>query len=140
MTRADSFNASLHNAPTREGHPVRERPGHHPPHADWFKEIRPARWIPVLRDSARGENGRAGTISDSSAACAFLERHTPEPALYPTDPCEYGRAVWYEEYADSELGSRKGLGLFRALIFPTFPDNLCIGHQIIKQPFDLNGA
>lgn len=42
-------------------------------------------------------------LPDSSCICAYLERVHPEPPLYPTDLREYGRALWYEEYADTRL-------------------------------------
>ena len=86
------------------------------PAPDWFAAISPARRIPVLRDRSVGTDGVAGTIPDSSAICAYLERKYPEPALYPRAAFEYGRALWFEEYADSELASRVGLGLFRPLV------------------------
>jgi glutathione S-transferase len=43
------------------------------------------------------------TLPDSSCIIAYLERTQPEPALYPSDPKDFGRALWYEEYADSKL-------------------------------------
>jgi glutathione S-transferase len=90
------------------------------PMPDWFKEISPARRIPVLRDTAVGTEGRAGTIPDSSAICAFLEKLQPKPALYPSDPFEHGRAVWLEEWADSELAGGIGMGIFRPIMFARF--------------------
>jgi hypothetical protein len=48
-------------------------------------EINPAKRIPVLRDRSVGAEGVLGTIPDSSAICAYLERKHPEPALYPKD-------------------------------------------------------
>lgn len=45
------------------------------------------------------------TLPDSSAIIAFLERTHPESPLYPDDPYEYGRALWYEEYADTKLAT-----------------------------------
>ena len=42
-------------------------------------------------------------IPDSSAICGYLERRFPETPLYPTDDGEYGRALWYEDWADNEL-------------------------------------
>ena len=87
---------------------------------DWFLEISPAGRIPVLRDRRIGTEGVPGTIPDSSAICAYLERIQPEPALYPTDPYELGRALFYEEYADSELAARIGMGVFRPILFPRF--------------------
>jgi len=90
------------------------------PMPDWFKEISPARRIPVLRDTSVGEEGTAGTIPDSSAICAFAERKHPEPSLYPTDAFDLGRATWFEEWADSELAARIGMGIFRPIMFPRF--------------------
>jgi glutathione S-transferase len=87
---------------------------------EWFQEISPARRIPVLRDRRHGTQGPAGTIPDSSAICAYAERLAPEPRLYPEDPFEHGRAVWIEEYADSELAGVAGLGVFRPIMFPRF--------------------
>jgi glutathione S-transferase len=90
------------------------------PMPDWFKEISPARRIPVLRDTSVGEEGPIGTIPDSSAICAYIERKFPKPALYPSDPYEHGRAVWLEEYCDSELAAPIGLGVFRPIQFSRF--------------------
>jgi glutathione S-transferase len=90
------------------------------PMPDWFKAISPARRIPVLRDTTIGTEGALGTIPDSSAICAYAERKFPEPALYPSDPYEYGRAVWLEEYCDSELAQPIGLGVFRPIQFARF--------------------
>ncbi|MFU8816348.1 MAG: glutathione S-transferase family protein [Pseudomonadales bacterium] len=87
---------------------------------DWFIEISPAGRIPVLRDRRIGSEGAAGTIPDSSAICGYLERLVATPRLYPDDAYEHGRALWFEEYADSEMASDIGLGIFRPLLFPRF--------------------
>jgi glutathione S-transferase len=87
---------------------------------DWFNEISPAGRVPVLRDRSIGADGVAGTIPDSSAICAFLERKAPAPRLYPEGAYEYGRALWYEEYADADMASDMGSGIFRPLLFPRF--------------------
>jgi glutathione S-transferase len=42
-------------------------------------------------------------LPDSSCIIAYLERVHPKPALYPADPEQFGRALWYEEYGDSKL-------------------------------------
>ncbi len=83
---------------------------------EWFLELSPAKRIPVLRDRDVATEGVAGTIADSSAICAYLERRFPEPALYPPDPLEYGRALWFEEYADTLVAARIGFGLLRTLV------------------------
>ena len=90
------------------------------PMPDWFKEISPARRIPVLRDTEIGKEGPLGTIPDSSAICAYIEKKFPEPSLYPSDPYEFGRAIWLEEYCDSDLASAVGLGVFRPIQFNRF--------------------
>lgn len=61
-----------------------------------FKKISPLSKVPVYRD---GEL----VLPDSSVIIAYLERVHPEPALYPSDPEHYGRALWYEEYADTKI-------------------------------------
>jgi glutathione S-transferase len=40
-------------------------------------------------------------ISDSTAIVTYLEAKYPEPALFPADPAERARAVWYEEFVDT---------------------------------------
>jgi len=90
------------------------------PVPDWFREINPAARMPALRDRDVSAEGHAGVIPDSSAICAFAERAVPEPALYPKDPYAHGRAVWYEEFADSDFAGAVGLGLFRPIAFPMF--------------------
>ena len=86
------------------------------PAPDWFAEISPAKRIPVLRDRSIGTEGAAGTLPDSSVICAYLERKYPEPAMYPRGDFDCARALWFEEYADSELAMRVGLGLFRPMV------------------------
>jgi glutathione S-transferase len=78
-----------------------------------FLAISPLKRIPVLRDDSEGPDA---TLPDSSAICAYLERKYPAPALYPTQPFAYGRAIWLEEYADSDFIATTGAGLFRAIV------------------------
>ena len=66
----------------------------------WFGDISPLKRIPVLRDTDRPE---PNTLPDSSAICAYLETSWPEPAVYPADPFALARALWFEEYADTQL-------------------------------------
>lgn len=83
----------------------------------WFREISPMKRIPVLRDRSVAEEGVAGTIADSSAICAFIEKKHPAPALYPADPMALGEALFIEEYADTALAMAGGLGIFRPIFF-----------------------
>src|SRR5690242_6483351 len=61
--------------------------------------------IPAWQDGDR-------SIADSSVICAYLERTHPEPRLYPADPYEYARALWFEEYADTALVNVVGPKIF----------------------------
>lgn len=87
------------------------------PFPDWYVEISPARRMPVLRDKSVGEEGPAGTIADSSAICAFLDRKGSGASLYGESAFDCGRITWLEEYADTELAMPAGMGVFRPLIF-----------------------
>lgn len=82
-----------------------------------FREISPMKRIPVLRDRSVAEEGVAGTIPDSSAICAFIEKKHPTPALYPDDPMALGEALFIEEFADTSLAMAGGLGIFRPIFF-----------------------
>lgn len=42
-------------------------------------------------------------LPDSSCIGQYLDKAYPEPPLYPSDARELGRALWYEEYADTRL-------------------------------------
>lgn len=86
-----------------------------PPH--WFREISPMKRIPVMRDRSIAAEGVAGTIADSSAICAYLERKHPEPSLYCRDAYAHGRALMIEEFVDTSLAASGGLGIFRPVFF-----------------------
>lgn len=83
----------------------------------WFRDISPMKRIPVLRDRSVAEEGVAGTIADSSAICAMIERKHPEPALYPAGPMALGETLFIEEYADTALAVAAGMGIFRPIFF-----------------------
>lgn len=61
---------------------------------DDFKKKSPLALIPVLETDE-------GPLADSTAICAYLEARCPVPALFPDDPYERGRSVWFSEYADA---------------------------------------
>src|SRR4029453_4676863 len=79
-----------------------------------YRKLSPLGKIPAFE-----EDGRA--LCDSSVICAYLERSHPEPALYPSDPYEFARALWFEEYGDSVLAQTVGGGLFfQKIVAPRF--------------------
>jgi glutathione S-transferase len=79
-----------------------------------YKKISPLGKIPAYKDGDR-------TLADSSVICAYLERTHPQPALYPSDPYEFARALWFEEYADSALVAVFGPKIFfQKVVQPKF--------------------
>jgi len=72
---------------------------------DEFERLSPLRRIPVLIDGDFH-------ISDSSVICAYLDAAYPGHALYPADPKDRARALWFEEFADTRLGDVFIWGLF----------------------------
>ena len=61
-----------------------------------YKRKHPLGKVPLLEVDGR-------PLPDSSAICAYLEKIQPQPALYPSDPFDYARAIWFEEFADGGL-------------------------------------
>jgi glutathione S-transferase len=79
-----------------------------------YKKISPLGKIPALEDGGK-------PLADSSVICAYLERKHPEPALYPKDPYDFARALWFEEWADTALVNVVGPKIFFAkFIAPRF--------------------
>ena len=78
-----------------------------------FLAISPLGKIPVFQDGDF-------TIPDSSVICAYLERVHPDPPLVPTDPKEFARALWCEEYADSKLAETAGTAFFQRVVQAKF--------------------
>jgi glutathione S-transferase len=79
-----------------------------------FRKISPLGKIPAFRDGER-------TLADSSVICSYLERTHPTPPLYPSDPYDYARALWFEEYADGGLVTVIGAKIFfQKIVGPRF--------------------
>jgi glutathione S-transferase len=79
---------------------------------EYFK-ISPLGKIPCLTDGD-------WALPDSSCIIAYLERIQPDPALYPADPKAFGRALWYEEYADTKLVEAATIVFFQRFVRPNF--------------------
>ncbi len=91
-------------------------PGQAPPD---YKKMSPLGKIPAFRDGDR-------TMCDSSIICAYLERTAPEPRLYPADPYDYARALWFEEYADGGMTPVVGPKIFfKKIVGPRFFNQPC---------------
>jgi glutathione S-transferase len=92
-----------------------------------FLKISPLGKIPVYQDGDF-------TLPDSSCICLYLERVQPTPPLYPQDARLYGRALFYEEYADTRLVETLGPVFFervvKKLIMKQQPDEARCREQI----------
>jgi glutathione S-transferase len=52
------------------------------------------------------------TICDSTVICQYLEDKYPQNPLYPKHRIEKAKALWFEEYSDSQLREVLGIGYF----------------------------
>lgn len=92
-----------------------------------FLAASPLKKMPAFRDTGIPE---PNTLADSSVICDYIETKYPEPALYPKDPYSRARALWFEEYADTIMGTCIGRGLFyerviKKLFGQTPDENVC---------------
>jgi glutathione S-transferase len=81
--------------------------------SDGFIEASPFRKMPAFRDGDY-------TLADSSAIIHHLEARFPEPQLIPSDPKLRGKAIWYEEFADTILVSCGAKIFFNLIVAPRF--------------------
>lgn len=78
-----------------------------------FKQASPLNKIPALR---HGDF----TLADSSAICAYIDKKYPHPKFYPDHPEEYGKALWYEEYADTALFQAIAPCYYQTILVPLY--------------------
>jgi glutathione S-transferase len=96
-----------------------------------WRKLSPLGKVPAFRDGDR-------TLADSSVISAYLERVAPEPSLYPSDPFDYARALWFEEYGDGGLVPVFGPKIFfQRVVGPRFfgqaTDEAVVDHAIQTQ-------
>lgn len=78
-----------------------------------YLKLSPLGKIPVLVVGERG-------LCDSSVILAYLERTEKAQPLLPADDFEAARALWFEEYGDTSLGSAAGKIVFETLLAPRY--------------------
>lgn len=76
-----------------------------------FLAASPVRKIPALVDGDV-------RLADSSAICHYLERKHPTPALFPSGAEDFGRTVWFDEFADTVLVAAAGKVFFNLVVRP----------------------
>src|SRR5690348_14747695 len=69
--------------------------------------------MPALRDGDF-------TLADSSAIIHYLEAKYPDPQLIPNDPEARGKAIWFEEFADTSLTACGGKMFYNRIVLPRF--------------------
>ena len=78
-----------------------------------FREASPLGKMPALRDGDF-------LLSDSTAIIAYLEALHPTPALIPTEARAWGRTMFWDEYADTELFGAIGPIFLNRVVLPKF--------------------
>lgn len=103
--------------------------------SDEFMGCSPFRKIPAMDD-----NGFK--LADSTAIVAYLDAKYPGPALIPAEPQARGRAIWFEEVADTVL-IPAGVGMvvnrfLRPRIFGTEGDEAAAlaSEEAVKGPLE----
>lgn len=80
------------------------------PSAD-FLAASPFRKIPAIKDGDY-------RLSDSTAICAYFDALVPHPPIYPAEARARGRAVWFEELADTIMVPAIGPAIFNRFVLP----------------------
>lgn len=80
------------------------------PSAD-FLASSPFRKIPALKDGDYH-------LSDSTAICAYFDALVADPPLFPAEARARGRAVWFEEFADTIMMPTLGPAIFNRFVVP----------------------
>lgn len=81
--------------------------------SDEFRAASPLGKMPAIDDDGF-------LLADSSAIAHYIDAKYPEPRLIPDDPRDRGRAVWFDEYADTVLMPCGGKMFFNRIVSPRF--------------------
>jgi glutathione S-transferase len=93
-----------------------------------YEKLHPLKKVPVYQEGDF-------VLPDSSCILAYLERVQPKPALFPSDPREFGRALWYEEFSDSKLSETVGPIFFNRIVKKAIlkqePDEAIVAEKLV---------
>jgi glutathione S-transferase len=78
-----------------------------------FAEASPFGKMPALVDGDY-------KLADSSAIIHYIEALRPDPALLPKDPRQLGKAIWFDEFADTILTASGAKIFFNRVVAPRF--------------------
>jgi len=78
-----------------------------------FRAASPFGKMPALRDGDY-------VLADSSAIVAYMEALQPDPALIPLEPRARGKAIWWDEFADTILMATGVKIFYNRVVAPRF--------------------
>jgi len=78
-----------------------------------FRAASPFGKMPALVDGGY-------SLADSSAIIHYIEAKHPDPELIPADPQLRGKAIWFEEFADTLLMGCGAKMFFNRIVAPRF--------------------
>ncbi len=78
-----------------------------------FEAASPFRKMPAMADGDY-------LLSDSSAIIHYLDAKQPDPSLIPAEPRARGRAIWWDEFADTILMTAGAAMFFNLVVAPKF--------------------
>ena len=78
-----------------------------------FRAASPFGKMPALKDGDY-------TLADSSAIVQYMEAKQPEPALIPVEAKARGKAIWWDEFADTILFATGRKMFFNRVVAPLF--------------------
>jgi glutathione S-transferase len=87
-----------------------------------FLAVSPLKKMPAFVDTSLPE---PNSLADSSVICDYIEHKYSKPPVYPQEPYARARALWFEEYADSQMGAN----IVRPFFFERIVKKL-IGQQV----------
>jgi len=105
------FVRKVHMVAEEKGIAVKSLPGNGPAASADFLAASPFRKIPAMQ---HGDYA----LADSTAIAMYLDALHPEPAIYPAQPRARGRAVFFEEFADTILVPAGGKVVFNRFVGP----------------------
>ncbi len=72
-------------------------------------------------------------LADSTAIVHYLEAKYPEPALIPVEARAKGRAMWFDEFADTIMVAQLGPVFFNRVVAPMMgmPSDLALADKLV---------
>ncbi len=112
------FVRKVHVVAAEKGIAVEMLPGNGPGASAEFLAASPFRKIPAMK---HGDYA----LADSTAIAIYLDALQPTPAIYPAEPRARGRAVFFEEFADTVLAAAGGKVVFNRVVKPRLLKQEC---------------